>query len=290
MAQGKICMAADVSWLAMTPDLGAEVRGVDLTSPLSDACFTRIMEIFHRYSVIFFRGQRLDPQHLARFASRFGELDVVHATEQLIPGMPQVSVHSNVKRESRAGMARDGTYWHSDLSYKPLPALATLMFGIECPPAGANTEFINMYAAFEALPAQRRMFLEKLRAVHDRNFRYAELHPNRPPLTPEEIAKTPPAEHPVVRVHPVTGKKSLYVAKETVSHILGLAPAESRKLIEELEAFATQPRFVYSHRWRAGDLVIWDNRCTLHRATSYDNKYNRTMHRVQVKGEAPIAA
>jgi taurine dioxygenase len=291
MAHGKICMAADVSSLAMTPDLGAEVRGVDLSSPLSDACLARIMEVFHRYCVVFFRNQQLEPHHLVRFASRMGELFADDKLENVVPGLPQVRVISNLSKAARtAGLVRAGTHWHSDLSYTQAPALATLLYGIKSPPEGANLEFINMYAVFEALPAQKKIFLEKLRAVHDRSFRYAELYPDRPPLTPEQLAKMPPVEHPLVRVHPTTGRKSLFVSKEVVSHVLGLAPAESRKLIDELEAFAAQPRFVYSHRCEEGDIVVWDNRCTLHRVTPYDGRFGRMVQRVQVKGEIPIAA
>ena len=291
MAHGRICLAADVSAVAMTPNLGAEVRGVDLSSPLSDACCARIMEIFERYCVIFFRAQQLESQHLLRFASRFGELEIEPAAERQLPGLPQIGVLANPKPNGRViGIARDGMHWHSDRSYLTAPSQATLAYGIKCPREGGSTEFINMYAVFEALPPERRLFLEKLRAVHDHNFRYAELYPNRPALTPEQIAKLPPAEHPLVRVHPVTGRKALFVAKDIVSHVLGLSATESRKLIDELEAFAVQPRFSYAHRWQPGDVLVWDNRCTLHRVTPFDMRLDRVLHRVQVKGEVPIAA
>jgi len=291
MAHGKICMAADVSAVAMTPNLGAEVRGVDLSSPLSDACCARIMEIFHRYCVIFFRNQQIESQHLLRFASRFGELDVEPAVEHQLPGLPQIGVLSNTRANGRTvGIVRDGMHWHSDRSHAAAPGQATVAYGVKCPREGANTEFVNMYAVFDALPAEKRLFLEKLRAVHDHTFRYAELYPNRPPLTAEQIAKEPVSEHPLVRVHPVTNRKALFLAKDNVSHIVGLKSPESRKLIDELEAFAVQPRFSYSHRWQEGDVLVWDNRCTLHRATPYDNRFERILHRVQVKGEAPIAA
>lgn len=291
MAQGRVCMAADVSAVAMTPDLGAEIRGVDLSAPLSDACFRRILEVFHRYCVIFLRDQELDPRLLVRFAARFGEAEPGPSQDNLLPGLPQVSVVSNGAKEGRTpGMVRDGTHWHSNQSYKPAPPLATLLYGVQCPPEGGDTEFINMYSVLNALPVEKRLFAEKLRAVHDRNFRHAELHPGSARLAPEQSERTPPVEHPLVRVHPVTGRKTLFVAKDMVSRIPGMGPAESRQLIDELEAFATQPRFIYSHRWRKGDLVVWDNRCTLHRMTPFDNRYVRTLHRIQVKGEAPIAA
>lgn len=272
-------------------DLAAEVRGVDLSAPLSPATWEAILAAFHRFSVIFFRGQRLSPRALADFAARFGPLDVHHMTEHVLPDIPQVRVLSNAKKEGRAvGITRGGMHWHSDLSYKPVPAAATLLYGIECPPEGADTQFVSMCAAYDALPEATRARIAGLQAVHDRNFRYAALYPNRAPLTPEQVAKVPPSTHPLVRVHPVTGRKALFLAKDVVSHIVGLPADESRALIDELEAFATQPRFVYSHRWQAGDLIVWDNRSTLHRATPYDNRHTRTLHRVQVRGEVPIAA
>lgn len=291
MAQGRICRAADVSAVAMTPDLGAEVRGVDLSAPLSDACYARIVEIFHRYCVIFFRKQKLEPHHIVRFASHFGELDVDESAEHHLPGLPQVRVLSNATTNAQAmAVIRGGTHWHSESSYKPVPAAATLLYGIQCPPKGGNTEFANMYAAFEALSSERQAFLQRLRAVHDLKLLHAEGNLERPASSAEQLASAPPVEHPLVRVHPATGRKSLFVARHVVSHVLGMSVPESRRLIDELEAFAVQPRFMYAHRWQQGDVLVWDNRCTLHRATPYDGKYDRMLQRAQVKGEVPIAA
>ncbi|MGE0560133.1 MAG: TauD/TfdA dioxygenase family protein, partial [Burkholderiales bacterium] len=237
----------------------------------------------------FFRGQTLTPEQLAAFSACFGELDIHHMTEHVFPHLPQVRVLSNVKKDGKSiGITKGGMHWHSDLSYKPLPALVTLLYGIECPPLGADTQFADMCAAWDALPAEKQLRLRGLRAVHDRNYRYSALYPGRPPLTAEQVSKVPPVEHPLVRVHPVTGRSALFVAKDVVSHITGMSEAESRALIDELEEFATRPQFVYSHQWQPGDVVVWDNRCTLHRATPYDPQYRRTLYRTQVKGEAPV--
>ena len=276
---------------ALGPGLGAEIHGVDLSQPLSDDAFARILELFHEHQVVCFRDQSLDAAALAAFSARFGPLDIHHMTEHVLPDLPQVRVLSNARRGGREiGITRGGMHWHSDLSYKPVPALATLLYGIDCPPEGADTQFVSMYAALESRPASERERLQKLRAVHDRNFRYSELYPNRPPLSAEQIAKVPPVEHPLVRVHPATGRKALYVAKDVVSRIVGMGERESRELIDDLEADATRPERIYSHRWRVGDVLVWDNRCTLHRATPYDNRYTRTLYRTQVKGEAPVPA
>ncbi len=281
---------AAVTFDALTPGLGAEIRGVDVSRPLSDAVFSKVLDILHERCVIVFRDQKIAPQQLAAFSGRFGELDVHHMTEHTLPDLPTIRVLSNVVKDGRAiGIARGGIHWHSDLSYKARPALGTLLYGIECPPEGADTLFANMYAAYDSLPQQTKEKLCGLRAVHDRNYRYRELYPNRPPLTPEQIAKILPVEHPVVRVHPVTRRNALFIAKDIVSRIAGMDVDEGRRLIAELEQFATQSKFVYAHKWRAGDLVVWDNRCLLHRATPYDNRYQRTLWRTQVKGDEPIS-
>ena len=285
--------AAAFAVVPSTSRLGAEVRGIDLSRPLSKAQVAAVLTAFHRHGVIFFRGQKLTPDQLADFGAYFGELDIHYTAEHTMSGRPEVRILSNVKRDGKAvGAAFAGLYWHSDLSFKKVPALATLLYGVDCPPEGADTQFADMCAAYDALTEAMKAKLAGLTAVHDRNYRYAEIYPWRPPLTPEQIAKVPPVEHPLVCVHPATGRKALYVAKEIVSHIVGMNTEEGRRLIEELDHFATQPQFVYSHRWRNGDVLIWDNRCTLHRATPYENtKYTRTMHRVQVMcHETPVAA
>lgn len=270
---------------------GAEVHGVDIAAPLSDAAFAKILDALHAHGVIFFRGQAPTPEQLAQFSARFGELDVHHMTEHTIPGLPVVRVLSNVKKDGQAvGITRGGMHWHSDLSYKTVPALVTLLYGIECPPAGADTEFVSMYAAYETLPEDVKARIKGKSAIHDRNFRYSALYPNRAPLGPEQIAKVPPVEHPLVRIHPATGRAALFVAKDVVSKIVGMSDADSRALIDFLEAHAIRRETVYAHKWQPGDVLIWDNRCTLHRATDYDNKYRRSLHRTQVKGEVPIPA
>ena len=291
MAQGKVGMAADVSVLAMTADLGAEIRGVDLSSPLSDACFRRIGEVYRRYCMVFLRNQRLDPRLLLRFAAHFGEPEALCIAQPEIPGLPQIEVISDLHREARAnGLTRYGLHWQTDGSYRAQPAAASLLYVVECPPQGAGLEFANQYAAFNALSRERQLFLEKLRVVHDRTFRFAELHPGLEATPADPGSSRAGAEHPVVRVHPETGRKALFVGKDIASHVLGLSAIESRRLLDELETFATQPRFVYAHQLRQGDLLLWDNRCTLHRLTACERKQDRVMYRLQVRGETPLVA
>jgi len=283
MAQGKVCLASDVSVVAMTPDLGAEVRGVDLTAPLSDACFARIREAFHRYCVIFLRNQALDPRLLARFAARFGEAQVMPQAKQALPGVPQIGVIPSA--DASAGC--ESSIWHSDRSFEPAPPAATLLYGVQCA-EDSYAEFVNMYSVLKALPEQTRTLVEKLRGVHD-------LDPKEGSASLDEGAALPgvakqAAEHPLVRVHPQTGRKALYLAKDIIARSPALAGVESRELLGKLESFATQPRFVYAHRWRTGDVLVWDNRCTLHRMPDAERAGGPILYRIWLKGEIPIAA
>ena len=281
-----------ISATRLARHLGAEIHGVDLSRPLSDAAFRRILDLFHEHCVVFMRGQNITPEILAAFSARFGELDIHHMTEHVFPHLPYVRVLSNAKKGGKTiGITRGGMHWHSDLSYKKTTALVTTLYGVECPPEGADTEFVSMVAAYDALPADLREKIAGRTAVHDRNFRYSMLYPGRPPLTAEQVAKVPPVEHPLVVRHPATGKPSIFVSKDVVSRIIGMDEAESRRIIDALEAFATRPEFLYAHRWQTGDVLMWDNRCTLHRATPYAfDRYTRTLYRTQVKGGVPVAA
>ncbi len=270
----------------------AIVSGVNLAHSLDADAFAGLLETFYRYRVICLRGQKLSPRQLADVARRFGELEDYHLADYMIPDVPQVRVLSNeIVNGKNTGAVNAGMYWHSDLSYRPQPAGATLLYGITCPAEGGNTLFADMVAAYAALPDDMRKRITGLATVRDRSYRYSEFYPNRPPLTDAQKAAVPPVTHPLVRVHPVTGEKALYVSAGSCSHIPGMDVAEGRKLIAELEAFATQPRFVYSHTWQPGDLVIWDNCVTLHCATPFDmQKYIRKMHRVQALGGTPLPA
>lgn len=284
-------MDAGITVHPMTAHTGAEIRGVDLAQPLVEAHLTTILDTLYRRGVIFFRGQQLTAAQFAAFAGRLGELDVHHMTEHTLPGLPQVRVLSNARKDGKAvGISYGGMHWHSDLSYKARPAFATLLYALQCPPSGADTEFANLAEAFDALTAEERERLKGLSAEHDRAWSYPALYPNRPPLTAEQIAKVPPVEHPLVRRHPQTGRLSLFIDKDTISHVSGMPDDEGRELVRRLQDFCTQSQFCYAHRWLAGDVLIWDNRSTLHRATPFDRQYDRTLYRIQVKGEVPLSA
>ena len=286
MALGRVGLAADMTTVAMTADLGAEIRGIDLSAPLSDACLVRILELFHHYCVVFLRNQSLDPRLLVRLAARFGEARRARVGDQSIPGLPQVSIVGGLNPGIDAcAQARRALDWDADASTHPL---ATLLFAVQCPPQGGCIEFVNLCSVFSALPPEKQHFLETLRVVHDDHG--LALKPSTAGQRPLYDEQTKARTYPLVQLHPVTRRKALYLGMRTCSRVQNLPPGEGQKLIGALETFATQPRFRYSHRWRRGDLVIWDNRCTLHRMPPLGSEQERILHRVQVKGEMPVAA
>jgi taurine dioxygenase len=214
----------------------------------------------------------------------------VHVLDQYRhPRFPEIYVLSNVdKTGSTTGSHPDkGTLvWHSDLSFQQRPALATILYGIEVPRQGGDTLYADMYAAYEGLDEGTKKQLSKLRAVHDLDA--SRQRAGESPMTEKQRAEAPPVEHPVVRTHPETGRKILYISRH-VSHFAGLAARESDALMEKLMAHATEERFVFRHKWGQRDVVIWDNRCTMHCATPYDaGAERRVLHRTVVKGDEPV--
>jgi taurine dioxygenase len=174
------------------------------------------------------------------------------------------------------------------MSYFPRPMLGSMLYGVECPPEGADTEFASMFAAHDALPASLHALLARSRGVHDYAWHYATYLSHRPPLTDEEKAKAPPVTHPALRTHPVSGRKAVYLSEGLTRTLEGMDEEAGRQLVVEVSQFATQPQFVYRHQWRPRDLVFWDNRSTMHRATEFDNRYRRLMRRTTVEGDAPF--
>lgn len=290
-----ISALSDLTGVQIRPisnSFAAEISGVNVAGRVTDKVFKRILDALYRYKVIVIRKQRLTPRQLTDFASHFGELEDYHLADFMVPDVPQVRIISNELVNGRnVGATGAGMYWHSDLSYRPKPAGATLLYGLVCPAEGGNTMFADMGAAYAALPEAMKAKLRDLKTVRDRNYRYSEFYPHRAPLTDAQRAAVPPVEHPLVRLHPVTKEKVLYVSAGSCSHIPGMDIEEGRNLIRELDAFATRPQFVYSHPWEDNDLVVWDNCATLHCATPFDtSKYIRKMLRVQALGDKPIAA
>ena len=270
--------------------MGAEVRDVDLARPLTGAVCMSIRDAFRAYLLLSFPDQSLSEAQQIAFSRRFGELQVHVLDQYRHPAFPEIYLLSNVDQRTDATTGHHpdkGTLvWHSDLSFQRRPALATMLYGLEVPRAGGDTLFADMYAAYEALPEAMRRRLNGLRATHDLDF--SRRRAGEPPMTDEQRRSAPPVDHPMVRTHPETGRKSLYISHH-VSRITGMTDDESQNLLVELMAHATSDRFVYRHKWRKSDVVVWDNRCTMHRATDYDPAAERRiMHRTVVLGDIPV--
>jgi len=269
--------------------IGAEVSGLDLSRPVSSAQARDIDAALVRYGVLLFRGQDLPPAMHVDLSRRFGPLHGHVVSRFNLPDHPEVTFISNVVDEKgeKIGADRAGMIWHSDTSFLRKPSLGSLLYGVECPTEGADTEFASMYAAHDALPADLRRELGERRGVHDYAWHYDTYLTHRTPLTAQEKAKTPPVEHPALRTHPVSRRRAVYLSEGLTRTIAGMPEEEGRALVIEVSNFATQPRFVYSHRWAVGDLLFWDNRGTMHRATEFDNKHRRLMRRTTIEGDEP---
>jgi taurine dioxygenase len=273
----------------LTPAVGAEVGNVDL-AVLSAEEFAQVEAAWHRYSVLLIRGQKLTDDDLLAFSRRFGELDPPPNQErgrQNPPGYPDIYVVSNVldeKGEPIGALGAGEAVWHTDMSYLDLPPDASMLYALEIPPAGGNTYFCGMQAVWKALPASLRAKIASRRIKHDGTFNSGGYV--RQGVTPtNDPHKAPGAWHPAVCMHPVTGEPALYLGRRRNSYVEGLNPAQSDALLDELWAFADSPELVYEHRWRVGDLVLWDNRSTMHRRDPFDNAARRVMHRTQIKGK-----
>lgn len=270
--------------------LGADIRGVDLRH-VEDAAFALIRQAWLDHKVLRFRGQELDDDALATFSRRFGELDrapITRTGRPHQPSRPEVTVISNIVENGEAigGLGHGEAEWHSDMSYNEVPPDGSLLYGIEVPEGHGDTWFADMVAAHDALPAEMRQRLATLSCKHDatRNSAGVLRAGYREEYAPEE---RPGAVHPMVRTHPETGRKALFLGRRRNAHVMGLSPAESDRLLDDLWAFCTRPEFVWVQRWRKGDAVLWDNRCVLHRRDPFDPGLRRLMHRTQIKGTRP---
>ena len=278
----------------LTPAVGAEISNVDL-SHLSDAEFSQIEQAWNRHSALLFRDQKLTDDDLLAFSRRFGELDPPPIQEhgrQSPEGYPEVYVVSNVLDDKGAPIGALGAgeaVWHTDMSYLALPPDASMLYALEIPPSGGDTWVLGMQAAWAALPGALKARLRDRRIKHDGTYNSGGFL--RKGVTPsDDPHQAPGAWHPAVLRHPVTGAPSLYLGRRRNSYVEGLAPAESEALLDALWAHIEHPEFRYQHRWRVGDLLLWDNRSTMHRRDPFDNKTRRVMHRTQIKGKAAPSA
>lgn len=276
----------------LAPALGAEVAGVDLRAP-DDAMLGAIRDAWRKHLVLRFRGQVLTDPELLAFSRFFGELDPPGPNPYgapFLPEYPELNVISNVVLDGKPiGNLGDGeASWHCDMTYIDAPPRAALLHALEVPPSGGDTFWSNMYLAYETLRADLKTAITGRKAVHDATYNSAGFMRKgmRPVTDPREA---PGARHPLVIVHPESSRPALFLGRRRNSYILGLELAESEALLDRLWAHATQPQLTYRQVWKKADLLLWDNRCTLHRRDSFDPAGRRVMHRTQIKG-SPLAA
>jgi len=268
--------------------LGAEVKGVDLKA-LDGAAFARVKQAWLDHSVVLVRDQTLSDQDLLTFGHRFGNLDwapVQENGQRFVPDLPEIYIVSNVivNGEPIGSLGAGEAVWHTDMSYLPVPPKASILFAIEVPSTGGNTSFCDMYRIYEALPSTLKDRIEGLKIKHDGTYNSGGYV--RQGVSPtDDPRRSPGAVHPLVCTHPETRRRMLYLGRRRNAYLMGLDLAESEALLDELWAFVSRPEFAWEHTWRTGDLVLWDNRCTMHRRDPFDASGRRIMHRLQIKGE-----
>jgi len=279
--------------------LAADVHGVDLSRPVSDEVFARIADAWAEHLVLRFSGQKLDDRMLMQFSARFGELDRVpigaanldRINSGVVPeAVDWVAVIANAKKDGKemGGLGSYELVWHTDMSYNPLPPRASLLYALEVPADSGNTGFLNMYAAYETLTPELKRAIEGKTCIHDSSRNSAgELRKGFQRTV--DVRHTPGAVHPLVRLHPVTGRKALFLGRRPGAYVHGLEVEESEALLDAIWTHATQEKFAWYQKWRAGDLVMWDNRCVMHRRDSFDENLRRLMHRTQIVGETVLA-
>jgi alpha-ketoglutarate-dependent taurine dioxygenase len=299
-ASGYICgvTGMTITVKARHPALGAEIHGVDMRQPLDAETLQAVVDAWMKHLVVVFPDQHITDQEHVTFTRQLGEPEIFHQTSLHLrsDGVKEIFLVSNVDERDRLMRPSEPSQkqlsssrmWHTDSSYRPMPSVGSLLHGIEISRTGGITQFINMYMVYDDLPERLRSEVEGRKARHD----FSMLHRlvGSPAPTPEEQAAMPPVWHPLVRRHPVTGRKSLYISSIYNDAVEGMDDAAARRLIEDLTAFSAQPKYMYRHAWEPDDVLMWDNRCTVHAVTPHDPDERRVMHRTTIVGREPVLA
>jgi len=273
----------------LTPKLGAEIMNVKLADGVSNELFRDIYDAFLRYQVLLFPPQDVPPASQVAFARRFGEVQIHVMNQYHADGFPELYRLSNLDEDGKpTGKHPDkGTLaWHTDGSWQRVTGQATIIYGEVMPEVGGETHFCDMYGAYERLSPGWKQRIADMRAVHNLDFSRTRRH-GEDPMSEEQKRAKPPVDHPIVRTHPETGRKCLFLG-DHAEYIVGMPYDEGRALIEEFNALAIHPDLTYEHRWTANELMLWDNRCVMHRATAYDPAtQRRVIRRCTVLGQVP---
>jgi len=273
--------------------LGAEIAGADLRS-VSEREFAQIHSAWIENLVLLFRGQELTDDDLIGFSQRFGALDwapVQETGRRFVEGKPEIYVVSNVNENGVpiGSLGSGEAVWHTDMSYIPDPPKASMLYALEIPPRGGDTGFVNMYGAYAALPETLKIRIEGLKLKHDGTYNSGGYLRQGVDAVDDPVNSVG-AVHPLVCRHPNSGRRVLYLGRRRNAYIVGMPLSESEALLDEVWSYATRDELTWYNQWRVGDLVMWDNRCTMHRRDSFDAGDRRIMHRTQIKGEARPAA
>ncbi|MDB5985164.1 MAG: taurine dioxygenase [Nevskia sp.] len=273
----------------LKPGFGAQILDVDLATA-DEATRAAVVDTFHRFGAIVLRGQTLKPDELVAFVAEFGEPEDHTQQQYTLPGYPKIFILSNKRVDGKPiGAHNDGVGWHTDYSYKEEPVMCTMLYAVEVPGEGADTLLADLCAAYQALPEARKHALDGLKLHHSYQYFMETRQYGRTTLSPELKAANPDVIHPLVRTHPADGRKALWPSTGTVKEVVGMPNPQGLALIDELVEFCTQEQFVYRHQWQVGDVLVWDNRCTLHTGTLFDDtKYTRLMHRLWARGDKPF--
>jgi taurine dioxygenase len=274
----------------LTPKLGAEIIGVNLARGVDPTLFHSIREAFLHYQVLLFGTQALPPGRQVEFARHFGEVQIHVMNQYHADGHPELYRLSNLDQNGNPnGKHPDkGTLvWHTDGSWRPVTGQATIIYAEVVAGEGGETHFCDMYGAYERLSAEWKRRIENLRAVHNLDFSRTRRH-GEDPMTDAQRSEVPPVDHPIVRTHPDTGRKCVFLG-DHAEYIVGMDYDSGRALIEKLNALAIHADLTYQHRWTPGELIVWDNRCLMHRATDYDPAVQRrVVRRCTVLGDVPV--
>lgn len=272
--------------------LGAEITGIDLSKELSEDDFKKIHEAHLKYHLLIFRKQILTPEQQVKISSKFGKLQLHVLKQFALPNHPEVLIVSNIKENGEPiGLGDAGHFWHSDISYVEKPSLGSFLYAQILPKEGGDTLFADQHKAYDDLSKELKDQIKDLQAEHSYTTKYEELRtksPWRPKLTEEQLDQVKPVKHPVVRTHPESGKKGLFVSEHFTSRILDLSENDSKKLLETLFKHSTNEKYIYRHKWQENDLIFWDNRSLIHLAAGTPDEFPRKLYRTTIEGDKPF--
>ena len=272
-----------------------EVDGVNLSDDHSDGEIGDIRSALMKHGILVFHGQNMSNQQHVRFSQKFGPSEIHTVKQYLLEGFPEIIALANRGDKGTKPIANGGAYWHSDITYKVRPPMGSILYALEVPPEGGDTLYCDMAGAYDALSDEMKDRIDGLKAVHSYLPRFMASRKTDEGfqkdgfvLSKEQKAELAEVVHPIVRTHPENGRKALFINEGFTVRVEDMDENDGKALLSELNAHATSNRFIYAHKWSVGDVVFWDNRVTMHKATEYDSQYARRMHRTTVQGDIPV--